>query len=63
MLRPSELVSKKPAVASTWRREAYRCDYDHVAQVRRWDQNEEMRNVLATTGDPITSTRFDGDIS
>ena len=41
MLRPSQLVSEKPAVASTWRREAPRCAYDHVAQVRHWSQSDE----------------------
>ena len=61
MLRPSQLVSEKPAVASTWRREAPRCAYDHVAQVRHWSQSDEMRKTLASTGAPNSSTKFDGE--
>jgi hypothetical protein len=61
MLRPSDLVAKKPAVCSTWRREAPRCGYDHADQVRHWSQSDEIRKVLLSTGSPSSSTAFDGE--
>ncbi|HEX5789697.1 MAG TPA: hypothetical protein VFY13_01030 [Luteolibacter sp.] len=61
MITPSDLVSEKPAVSTIWRQEARRCDYDHKAQVRNWQQSEIMQQVMATTGSPTSSTAFDGE--
>jgi hypothetical protein len=61
MVRPSDLVAKKPSVCSTWKQEAPRCGYDHSDQVRHWSQSDEIRKVLLSTGSPSSSTAFDGE--
>ena len=61
MLAPSDLVLRKPKEAHAFRQEAPRCNYDHREQIRRWNESDEMRKVLLSTGAPSSSTQFDGE--
>jgi hypothetical protein len=60
-LTPADLVASKPDAAFIWRKEMGRCSYDHMTQVRRWDESEDLVRMIMSTGSPTSSTLFDGE--